>query len=304
MTQHTELENYEKLYLTDLLNDFNKLENLEKPELKKSNFVNIQQKENPVYLENWALLSDTDFTKSILEDNSQQTAFTKLNDEISDNAEIDELDETQSIDWNLLTPEERYELFFSKTGITFEQAYSNYYKKLNWFLLTMIKDKEKAEDFTSDALIKSLNKIHLYQPKCSYITWLFTIAKNLVKDSMNKNKKQNTTSISTEIGDASTLEDLIKFTTEDNISKEWVFKEKVSVVNKAIEELEDHAKEIIILRDIRGLKYKEISKILNINTNAAKCRVMYSRNQIKQKVKTIFKYLDSLDTLEDYNWTY
>jgi RNA polymerase sigma-70 factor (ECF subfamily) len=56
----------------------------------------------------------------------------------------------------------------------------------------------------------------------------------------------------------------------------------VELVRDSIDELEDDFKNVIILRDIQGFKYKEIAEILDCNQGTVKSRISRGREKLKE----------------------
>ncbi|RLD14546.1 MAG: hypothetical protein DRI28_03315, partial [Caldiserica bacterium] len=77
---------------------------------------------------------------------------------------------------------------------------------------------------------------------------------------------------------------IIKTQKEDTISLDSyvIKKEREEKVKRALNKLPEKMREIIILRDIEGLAYKEIKEILNIPMSLVKVRLFRARNLLKK----------------------
>jgi RNA polymerase sigma-70 factor (ECF subfamily) len=60
--------------------------------------------------------------------------------------------------------------------------------------------------------------------------------------------------------------------------------ERILAVRTAISQLNDDHKSIIILRDIQGLSYEEVSEILNISLGTVKSRLSRARSALKEQI--------------------
>ena len=70
----------------------------------------------------------------------------------------------------------------------FKKIWNKYYKKLYYYIsIQLIPSQELIEDVTQEVFIKIYKKIDLYEPKYSFSTWIYRIAKNYCID-MNKTK--------------------------------------------------------------------------------------------------------------------
>lgn len=70
-----------------------------------------------------------------------------------------------------------------------ENVYQTYYKKVYNYLFYRLLDRDAAEEVTSSAFIRIVEKRHLYQEEKAQIsTWIFTIAKNELINHYRKRK--------------------------------------------------------------------------------------------------------------------
>ena len=63
---------------------------------------------------------------------------------------------------------------------------------------------------------------------------------------------------------------------------------KENLIQRSIEKLPSKFKEVIILRDIQGFAYEEISQILNIPLGTVKSRVNRGRLKLQEDLKFLF----------------
>ena len=121
-----------------------------------------------------------------------------------------------------------------------------------------------------------------YKEIAKFSTWLYTIAANLARTELRKIKRRKTFSV-TELSHDD-REFIIKSTDagpgEENFSQNF---EKN--VQRALAELPDDFKTIIILRDIQELSYDEISKIVEVPLGTVKSRINRGRVKLQQLLK-------------------
>ena len=134
--------------------------------------------------------------------------------------------------------------------------------------------KENNEDLEQEVYIKVWKNSNNYKECGSFKSWISTIAKNISKDylkSANRKRDINSTSdeqIVNKISDT-------KANPEQNVIR--TFRKKR--IKKAIDNLKPKFKEIIIMYEINGLSYDEISKKLNIPIGTVKSR-LYNAKKI------------------------
>lgn len=145
---------------------------------------------------------------------------------------------------------------------------------------SLLKNYHDANDAAQETFIKVYKSIKRFKFDSSFQTYITRIAINTCKDEFRKQSKNNAAiSIdddenSVEIRDAS-----------DTPEAAFEKKERREKVRQAILELPEKYREIIILRDLNGASYEEISKILKISQGTVKSRINRARLSLKENLK-------------------
>lgn len=163
----------------------------------------------------------------------------------------------------------------------FEKLIEAHQKTAYNIALKMLRNSEDAKDISQQAFIKVFRYIDTFNFESSFKTWMYRIIVNLCIDYINKNKKNTVYSldnpISTEKGE---IRREIKDDTNmpENIIEK---KETKELVHNAINKLDEIHRTIIILRDIEGFSYNEISEILDISIGTVKSRIKRGRDNLR-----------------------
>ncbi|MFP4369681.1 MAG: RNA polymerase sigma factor [Candidatus Kapaibacterium sp.] len=149
-------------------------------------------------------------------------------------------------------------------------------------------DHEELKDIFQEAWIKVLENRDRYDGKSKVYNWIYIIKKNLIIDSIRKNKKmdRNYNKINGE------EEDYIYTPWDKNddpmIDEEIISKETLYIILETIDKIEDVTeKSIIEMRIVRGMKYDDISNTLNIPLTT----VHYKANKALDKLRERLGYL-------------
>ena len=165
-----------------------------------------------------------------------------------------------SFDKGLL--EEKFKEF---TGLEFNAFYKKYRPKLVWYLTRYTRDQEIAEDFADDAFTQSLLKIDNYNKDKSQIhTWIYKIAENLVKKDYKDQQKMSVVSLDKENSENLNLINIIPngHLEDRNIMEEdSILIKKAELVKRAIYQLPDKYKRVMILREIENRPYIDIAEM-------------------------------------------
>ena len=181
-----------------------------------------------------------------------------------------------------LTDEELIRKFQGGDIGAYNQIVYRYKDRLLNFIYRFLNDLDRSEDLVQDTLLKLYTHKDSYKEIAKFSTWLYTIAANLARTELRKIKRRKTFSV-TELS-RDDREFIIPSTDigpgEENLSQNF---EKN--VRRALAELPDDFKTIIILRDIQELSYDEISKILKIPLGTVKSRINRGRFKLKDLLK-------------------
>ncbi|QEK12330.1 sigma-70 family RNA polymerase sigma factor [Crassaminicella thermophila] len=149
----------------------------------------------------------------------------------------------------------------------------------------MLGNIEDAKDATQDAFIKTYKSLNKFKGESGFSTWLYKIVTNTCLDVLRKRKSQKTYSYDHQIDteDGKILRDLPD---ERNIPEIIVERrEHQRNIQEAINCLSEHYKTVIVLRDIKGFSYEQISKILDCSEGTIKSRISRARKALKFEIE-------------------
>lgn len=154
--------------------------------------------------------------------------------------------------------------------------YKTHYKSVFKTIYYLLKDKETSKDLTQETFIKTFEKYDVLEEKHKFKSLLCNIGLNLARNHIKKYSKINL------IEDNKLLDLEI-----DSIESEFIEKaQKIEVrdkVRKAISELDEKYKEVILLKYYKELSCNEIANKLNLNVNTVYTRI----NRAKEKISSL-----------------
>ena len=168
-----------------------------------------------------------------------------------------------------------------------EQAYielaNRYRDRLMSFVYRFVNDSVVAEDIVQDTLVKLYTHKDYYRNIAKFSTWIYTIAGNLAKTELRKNKRRKVTNLS-EMGKDDWQYDI---PSDEDTAKKVHGQFIGEQIQKAIQSLPDHFREVIILRDIQELSYEEVSSIVEVPLGTVKSRINRARLQLQEILKEL-----------------
>ncbi|KPU42258.1 ECF RNA polymerase sigma factor SigW [Oxobacter pfennigii] len=164
----------------------------------------------------------------------------------------------------------------------FEELILAYEKKIYNIAYRMTNNREDASDIAQEVCIKIYKSINSFKENSTFSTWVYRIATNVCIDELRKRKNVVSLIASNENDE----EFEIPLTSKERLPEEIVEeKETLGTIKRYIMELSPEYRMMIVLRDIRGHSYEEISQVLDINIGTVKSRLNRARNMLKEKLK-------------------
>ena len=154
-----------------------------------------------------------------------------------------------------------------------EKIYRIYFEDVYRFLLSLSKNKDIAQDITSETFLKVIYNSKKIENTTNIKAYIFTIVKNTYINYYKKNKLMITT------------DDIEGFDQGiDSFEESLIEDDKLKILRNAIDKLDEPYKSITKLR-LNDLSFKEIGKIYGKTSNWA-CVCYY---RAKEKLKDILE---------------
>ena len=125
------------------------------------------------------------------------------------------------------------------------------------FALAIVRSAHDAEDIVQETLLRALRAAHGFKGRSSVRTWLFRIARNVALNLVAKSGRR--TAEPKEGSDRS-----------PGPGEEAARKEELAQLRRALDELPDHAREIVELFYMQGLKCREMAEIIGSSEGAVR----------------------------------
>ena len=195
-----------------------------------------------------------------------------------------QLDNSQ--DKFIYSDEQLMSLFQGGDEHAYVELVNRYKDKLINFIFNYLGDLESSEDVVQETMIKLYQKKHYYKEIAKFSTWLYTIAKNLANTELRKRKQRKTTLLSQFSKDDKTYE----LPSNDPEPGQEIQTDIVNkIIRDAVDQLSEKFKIVIVLRDIQGLSYEDISEIINVPIGTVKSRINRARLQLQVELKHLKK---------------
>ena len=148
--------------------------------------------------------------------------------------------------------------------------YDNY-KIVYGYLLKLTMNEELAKDITQDVMVKAITHIKTFYGNSKFSTWLISIASNIYKDSLRRNKKISDIQIEN-----------IDMEAPENVEKNVLMKDDIARIKRVLMDIPEEKRKAFILKHYYSYSYEEISKILKCPVGTVRSRLHYCIKKLKE----------------------
>jgi RNA polymerase sigma-70 factor (ECF subfamily) len=157
---------------------------------------------------------------------------------------------------------------FNSLVVRHEKALVNFFYHFSW-------DRQAAEDCAQEVFLKLYNHLGTYEPQAKFTTFLYRVAKNLWIDKLRSaaaSPKPVSLEAPAGADDGRTLKDRVPARSETPIEI-LTKRETEEALRRSIDALPEEQRLVVVFSEMQGLKYQEISEILEIPVGTVKSRM-------------------------------
>ena len=163
----------------------------------------------------------------------------------------------------------------------FEQLVLENQNRVYSLALRLVGDREEAADLAQEAFLKAWQGLSSFQGGSSFSTWVYRLTTNVCIDHIRKQKRRQ------EIEPAVSLDDedsgwAEPADWEQDPHRKLERSEQGRALSRALEQLPDYQRQALVLRELSGLSYQEISEKLDLDLGTVKSRIARARLALRK----------------------
>lgn len=149
--------------------------------------------------------------------------------------------------------------------------FERYNKRIFNFLARMASDREVAEDLTQNVFLRMLKYRHTYNPEMKFQSWIYQMARNGFADYYRQQKQRPVKLEVEKIMDQ--LPDILDAMEQEENEKKLI---------RALAQLPDDYRELLVLTRFQHLKYEEVAGFLDMTVANVKVKVHRAIGQLRE----------------------
>src|SRR4051812_24957019 len=183
----------------------------------------------------------------------------------------------------------------------FAELVRRHNKPIYNFVLRHLRVPSVAEEVTQDVFMRLVQNAAEFKHEARFLTWLYTIARNLCIDQLRKLSHRRHASLDqpqrdgSEQSEARPLGDSVADPNPQASAERGALSSEVrSSIVKAVDSLPDDQREVFLLREVANLPFRDIAEITGVAENTVKSRMRYALDRLKDALSDFEEYARAL----------
>jgi RNA polymerase sigma-70 factor (ECF subfamily) len=169
----------------------------------------------------------------------------------------------------------------------FRALVERYQRKVAALALGMLRDREDALDIVQDTFTKAYQSLDKFKGDSSFYTWIYRIGVNLCIDHQRRESRYVQLG-----GESEESDDDLRPPSPEDLERDQPFEDARSTelgtrLIEAINALTPEHRAVILLREVDGLSYEEISEVLECPKGTVMSRLHYARRQLQARLRGV-----------------
>lgn len=170
----------------------------------------------------------------------------------------------------------------------FRELVERYQRKIASLAMGMVHNQDDAMEIAQETFIRAYENLERFKGESSFYTWLYRIAVNRAIDYRRRLRRQPSVSFE-DLGAANDSDEPFEPRPKEECLTEpqraTQSRQIGARVTEAIDELTPDHKAVILLREVEGLSYEEISRVMRCSKGTVMSRLHYARKKLQQKLR-------------------
>jgi RNA polymerase sigma-70 factor, ECF subfamily len=175
---------------------------------------------------------------------------------------------------------------------SFDELVRRYRRRVYNLVRALTAGDSEAEDLVQDIFVRAYRAIGRFRGDSAFRSWLYRIAINVVHTHLDRRRTRDGT-LGAQPRDAETLDEL---PAGDDVEQTLLRRQ---VIDRALASLPEDLRVLVVLRDVQGLKYDEIAKVVKTPRGTVESRLFRARQRLRPLLEPLIALRPIAEVSED-----
>jgi len=152
-----------------------------------------------------------------------------------------------------------------------------------------VRNEEDARDVVQDAFVKAYARLDRFDGRSAFYTWLYRIAANTAMDHNKKVRRRPPALLLEESPEEDAKNAVSPAAPGPSPARGAMTAELRRSIDDALDDLPDVYREVIVLREMEGLSYEDISRVLRVSRGTVESRLFRARERLRERLRREMK---------------
>jgi RNA polymerase sigma-70 factor (ECF subfamily) len=164
----------------------------------------------------------------------------------------------------------------------FRELFERYHRQVLALAVGMTGSGDDAMDVAQETFVRAHKNLGSFLGESSFYTWLYRIAVNVAIDFRRRQSRR------AEVLPSEPIDETVVDTERTTDPRREIERRELGArILQGIDELTPEHKAAIILREIEGLSYEDISKVMQCSKGTVMSRLHYARKKLQAKLRDL-----------------
>ena len=172
----------------------------------------------------------------------------------------------------------------------FRTLFERHHRRAYALAFGVLRHQDDALDVVQDAFIKAHRYLDKFEGNSSFYTWLYRIVMNLAIDHLRKHRRVKPVEI-----DETRIEDgdgdgLLPKILGANPGRALQDKEIRIRIDKALDELSENHRAVLVMRELEGMSYEEMAEAMDCSKGTIMSRLFHARRNMQKRLLDLIEH--------------
>jgi RNA polymerase sigma-70 factor (ECF subfamily) len=167
----------------------------------------------------------------------------------------------------------------------FQELILEYQQRVFSLAFQILGSKADAEDVTQESFVKAYLSLKNFRGDSSFYTWMYRIVRNMAIDHKRKRRRidrgENEFDASRDYPEA---EGVMHGAVPRSAEEQLATRQDLVRLDEAVKNLSEAHRAVLMLREVDGLSYEEIAKVLGLKRGTVMSRLFYAREKLQEEL--------------------